>query len=110
VAGLWGPPPAVRFYLSFAAVAAVPTVALGWAHAAAGSEAGSPQLLFVHRWLGTAAGVWVVGAALWTAWGAHRGAVGRSVQLALVVVGALLVGAAAHAGGALAHGSDFLDW
>jgi hypothetical protein len=53
--------------------------------------------------------VWVVGAALWAARDARRGARGRGVPVALAV-GILLVASAAHFGGLLAHGSDFFDW
>jgi hypothetical protein len=104
------PSPAVQFCLSLAAVAAVPTVALGWLHAAAGGGVGSPQLLAAHRWLGTAAGTWVVGTALCARRDARRGVRGRGVRAALVAVGLPLIIATAHVGGLMAHGRDFLDW
>jgi len=103
------PAPAVQFCLSLAAVAVVPAVALGWLHAAAGNGVGSPQLLTAHRWLGTVAGVWVIGTALWAGRDARRGVRSRAVRIALAV-GMLLVVATAHAGGLMAHGRDFLDW
>jgi uncharacterized membrane protein len=103
------PSPAVQFCLALAAVAAVPTVALGWLHAAAGNGIGSPQLLIVHRWLGTFAGVWVIGTALCAGRDAHRGLRSRGVRVALVIGIALIV-ATAHLGGLMAHGSDFFDW
>jgi hypothetical protein len=108
--GSRGPSPAVQFCLSLAAVVVVPTVALGWLHAAAGNGVGSPGLLAAHRWLGTTTGAWVIGTALWTAREARRGSGSRGVRVALVVVGVLLVAAVAHVGGLMAHGRDFFDW
>src|ERR1700693_4634952 len=46
-----------RFCLWLAALAAIPTVGLGWLFAAAGNGVGSPQLLMAHRWFGTTAAV-----------------------------------------------------
>jgi hypothetical protein len=103
------PSPAVQFCLALAALAAVPTVVLGWLHAAAGNGVASPQLLAAHRWLGTAAGVWLVGIALAARRDALRGERGRGTRFALVI-GVALVAAVAHVGGLIAHGSDFFDW
>jgi hypothetical protein len=104
------PAPAVQFCLCLAAIAAVPAVALGWLHAAAGGGVASPQLLTAHRWLGTAAGAWVVGTALWARRDVRRGVRSPGVRVALVVVGVPLIIATAHAGGMTAHGRDFLEW
>jgi mono/diheme cytochrome c family protein/uncharacterized membrane protein len=101
--------PAVQFCLSLAAVAVVPTAALGWLHASAGNGVGSPQLLTAHRWLGTLTGVWVIGAALCAGRDARRGVRSRGVRAALVIA-ILLVVATAHAGGLTAHGRDYFDW
>ena len=103
------PSAAVQFCLPLAALAAVPTVALGWFHAAAGNGVGSPQLLLLHRWLGTVAGAWVIGTAGCAEWDARRGFRSRGVRAALAV-GITLVAAAAHIGGLMAHGRDFFDW
>jgi hypothetical protein len=103
------PSPGVRFCLTLAAVAVVPTVTLGWLHAAAGNGVESAGLLTAHRWLGTTAGVCVIGAAVWTGREVRRGTVGWGVRLALVVVAILLVVATAHVGGMMTHGRDFLD-
>jgi mono/diheme cytochrome c family protein/uncharacterized membrane protein len=103
------PSPAVRFCLTLAAIAIIPTVTFGWLHAAAGNGVGSPQLLTAHRWLGTASGVWMIGTALCAERDAHRGARGRGVQVALAI-GIVLVAATAHLGGSMAHGSDFFGW
>ena len=107
--GSRAPSPAVLFCLSVAAVAVVPTVAFGWLHAAAGNGVGSPQLLNAHRWLGTVAGVWVIGTALDAWWEARRGVRSWSGRVALMV-GIALVAATAHFGGLMAHGRDFFDW
>jgi uncharacterized membrane protein len=103
------PSEVVQFCLSLAAVAVVPTVAIGWLHAAAGNGVTSPQLLTAHRWLGTFAGVWVIGTALGAWRDARRGVRSRGVRTALLI-GILLVVATAHAGGLMAHGRDFFDW
>jgi mono/diheme cytochrome c family protein/uncharacterized membrane protein len=103
------PSPTVRFCLTVAAVAVVPTVAFGWLHAAAGNGVGSPQLLTAHRWVGTMTGVWVIGTALWAERDARRGVRSRGVRVALVI-GIVLVAATAHLGALMVHGSDFLDW
>jgi uncharacterized membrane protein len=103
------PSEVVQFCLSLAAFAVVPAVALGWLHAAAGNGVTSPQLLNVHRWLGTFAGVWVFGTALGARRDARRGVRSRGVRTALVV-GILLVVFSAHLGGLMTHGRDFFDW
>jgi hypothetical protein len=95
--------------LGLGAVAAVPAVALGWLHAAAGNGVPSPQLLTAHRWLGTLTGVWVIGTALWTGRDGRRGLRSRGVRVALVI-GILLVVVTAHLGGLMTHGRDFFDW
>jgi hypothetical protein len=102
------PSPAVLFCLSLAAAAVVPTVALGWLHAADGNGVGSPQLLTAHRWLGTAAGVWLVVTAVAAGRDARRRVRGRGVRVALAI-GIVLVTATAHFGGLMAHGGDFFD-
>ena len=103
------PSPVVRFCLTFAAVAVVPTVVFGWLHAASGNGTGSPELLAIHRWLGTAAGLWVIAAALYARWDACRGV--RSWRgRATLAAGGVLICATAHAGGLLAHGRNFFDW
>jgi mono/diheme cytochrome c family protein/uncharacterized membrane protein len=103
------PSPAVRFCLTLAAVAVVPTVTFGWLHAAAGNGVGSPQPLTAHRWVGTITGVWVIGTALWAERDARRGLRSRGVRVALAI-GIVLVAATAHLGGLMARGSDFFEW
>lgn len=101
------PAPAVRFCVLFGAAAAVAAAALGWLHAWSGSGARTPAVLGLHRWLGTTAAVWAVGTALLSEWDERRGTRSHRFRVALFI-GALLVGAAAHFGGVLVHGDDFL--
>jgi mono/diheme cytochrome c family protein len=103
------PAPAVRFCVILGATFAVATVALGWLHAFNGYGAGMPRLLNLHRWLGTAAGLWVVGTAVFSEQDARRGE-RRPLTRVLLFVGALLIGLSGHFGGLLAHGEDFFDW
>jgi hypothetical protein len=101
--------PAVRFCLSLAAVAVVPTVAVGWLHAAAGNGVESPGLLAAHRWLGTITGGWLIGTARWTGREARYGAWGCRLRRGVILVAMLLVIATAHLGGLMVHGPDFFD-
>jgi mono/diheme cytochrome c family protein len=103
------PLPAVRFCLCLGAVAAIPTVALGWLHALGGNGAGSPGLLALHRWLGTTAGLAAVAAAALSEWDAQRGVRSWYARV-LMSVAALLVALTGHFGGLMAHGQDFFDW
>jgi uncharacterized membrane protein/mono/diheme cytochrome c family protein len=99
----------VGFCLALAAVAVVPTVVFGWFHAASGNGIGSPQLLSLHRWLGTLAGTWVLITALCAGRDVRCGVRSRSGRFTLIVA-AVLVAVTAHAGGLLTHGRDFFDW
>jgi uncharacterized membrane protein len=103
-------PPSVvsRFCLTLAAVAVIPTVALGWLHAASGYGVGSAQTLSLHRWLGTITGAWILIAAVCVWRDARSGRFWRG--RIMLAVGILLVAGTAHAGGLLAHGRDFFDW
>jgi hypothetical protein len=76
-------------------------------YAAFGAGAGTPVPLALHRWLGTSAAAWAVGTALLAESDERRGVRSRWFRVSLFL-GALLVGAAAHFGGTLAHGADFL--
>ena len=103
------PSEVVRFCLWLGALAAIPTVGLGWLFAAAGNGAGSPQLLLVHRWLGTTAAVWLVLTAICAERDARRGVRSRSVWL-LLAGGVLITTFAAHLGGLLDRGGDFFTF
>ncbi len=99
----------VRFCLCLAAIAAGPTAGLGWLFGAAGNGAGSPQLLMFHRWLGTAAAVWLTITALYCERDARLGQRSRCVRL-LLIGGILITALTAHLGGLLAHGEDFFTY
>lgn len=93
------------------AVAAVPTAILGWLHAVSGHGSSETQMLFAHRWLGTGAAVWLllVAALIVRAQRRQQGLRTWPVRL-LILGGAGLVGVAAHFGGLMVHGANFLDW
>jgi uncharacterized membrane protein len=99
----------LRFSLWLAALAVIPTAALGWLFAAAGNGIASPQLLTAHRWLGTSTAVWLVLTALCAERDARRGARSRIVHIVLAV-GILITALTAHLGGLLAHGEDFFQY
>ena len=103
------PSASVRFCLWLGAVAAIPTVTLGWLYAAAGNGAGSPQLLLAHRWLGTTAAVALVLAASCAECDARRGVRNWRVRL-LLTVGVVITALTAHFGGLLAQGADFFTY
>jgi len=106
--GYSAPTPAVRFCVLLGAVCAVITASLGWIHAANGHGAGAPQILTLHRWIGTTAAMWAVGTVLLSAWDQQRGVRSNWFRV-WVFLGALLVAAAGHFGGMLVHGNDFLS-
>jgi hypothetical protein len=102
-------PAALRFCLVLGAIAAVPTVALGWLYTLSGHGGGSGGLLALHGWVGTAAGASAVAAAVLSERDAGRGVRSRYVRV-LIPVSVLFVALAAHLGGLLLHGKDFFDW
>jgi uncharacterized membrane protein len=99
----------VRFCLCLGALAAILTAILGWLHAAAGNGASSPQLLLVHRWLGTTTAVWLIIVAVCAELDARRGVRSRGVWL-LLLSGCLITAITAFFGGRLAHGGDFFNF
>jgi uncharacterized membrane protein/mono/diheme cytochrome c family protein len=103
------PSESVRLCLWLGALSAIPTVALGWLHAASGNGASSPELLAIHRWLGTAAAVWLVFTAVCVELDNRRGVRSprvRSLLLCAVFITALV----AHLGGLLANGENFFSY
>jgi mono/diheme cytochrome c family protein/uncharacterized membrane protein len=103
------PSESVRFCLWLGALAAIPTVGLGWLFAAAGNGAGSPQLLLAHRWLGTTAVIWLLVTALCAERDAWRGVRSWGVRL-LRTAGVLITALTAHFGGLLAQGVDYFSF
>jgi mono/diheme cytochrome c family protein/uncharacterized membrane protein len=100
--------PAVRFCVLLGAASAVISASLGWMHAWNGHGAGSPQILRLHRWIGTAVAAWSISAALFSEWEERRGV--RSPWFrAWLFLGAILVAVEGHLGGILVHGDDFLN-
>jgi uncharacterized membrane protein len=104
------PETAVRFCVLLGAGGAAAAVVPGWLDADFGGYgAGAPDLLRLHRWVGTGAGLWAVVTAVLSERDALRGRRGWAFRI-LLGVGALLVGAAGHLGGSLVHGEDFFNW
>jgi mono/diheme cytochrome c family protein/uncharacterized membrane protein len=104
------PDPVVRFCILLGAASAVATVALGWLHADSGGYgSATADVLTLHRWLGTAAGVCAAAIALASERQSRRGR--RSPLFRFVLIaGAALVAITAHFGGVLVHGRSFFDW
>jgi mono/diheme cytochrome c family protein len=107
--GLWKPLPAVRFCVLLGATSAISAVALGWLHAEVGGF-GSPSIdiLALHRWLGTAAGLCAMAIALMSERESRRGRRSRFFRI-LLWTGAGAVAATAHFGGLMVHGTGFFD-
>jgi uncharacterized membrane protein len=103
------PTPAVRFAVLLGAAAALPAAVLGWLYALDGAGASAPNVLALHRWIGTATALWAVVTAVCSELDARRGC--RSWHVRILLFGAaLFVGLSAHFGGILVHGEDFFDW
>lgn len=92
-----------------AAVAAVPTVGLGWLHALDGSGASQPDNLFWHQWLGTGV-LGLLAVTAWFCWADAGASTRRLGTTALILASALLTGLVAHFGGMMVHGRHFLTW
>jgi uncharacterized membrane protein len=108
VQGSRTPTPVVRFCVLLGAVGALTAASLGWIHAANGHGAGAPQILMLHRWIGTTAAIWAVGTVFLSEWDERHGV--RSLWFrASLFLGALLIAVEGHLGGVLVHGDDFLS-
>jgi mono/diheme cytochrome c family protein len=104
------PLPAVRLCVLIGALSATVAVPLGWLHADLGGHGnGSGLLLSIHRWLGTAAGVWSVALVLLSERDGHHNQRTWSFRI-LLWVGGLLVAMTSHLGGLLVHGGSYFDW
>jgi uncharacterized membrane protein len=102
------PPSAMRLLVQAATAMTIVAVILGWVHADIGGS-GRGDLLSLHRWLGTAAGLWALVILVLSERDSRRGERSSLFRLALWT-GAILVSAAAHFGGLLVHGRRFFDW
>jgi hypothetical protein len=91
------------------AAGAVSAAGLGWLHAFGGAGADLPQVLFLHRWLGTVVGAWALGTALLSEVDVHSGKRSRRFRF-MLFLGALLVGVVGHLGGTLVYGEDYFKW
>ncbi len=110
VRGRRQPWPPVRFGVLLGAATAVCAAGLGWLLAdVTGYGQHSPQLLLLHRTLGTTAAGWSIGVAVLSERDARRGVRGWTFRVALWA-GAALVVSAAHFGGSLVYGEDFFAW
>jgi uncharacterized membrane protein/mono/diheme cytochrome c family protein len=103
------PAESVRFCLYLGALIAIPTAGMGWLFAAAGNGVGSPQILTAHRWLGTAAALWLVITAAFVERDARSGVRSRWARL-LLATGILITALTAHLGGLLSRGEDFFGY
>lgn len=100
------PMPAVHFCVLLGSAGALAATALGWLQAENGYGVGMPQVLGLHRWIGTATALWTVGTALLSVRDERRGV--RSPWFrAWLFLGATLVGVSGHLGGVLVHGEDY---
>ncbi|MGA0112268.1 MAG: c-type cytochrome domain-containing protein, partial [Chthoniobacterales bacterium] len=99
----WDLDRAIRVLLWLCAASAVASTLFGTLLAWPGGYSG--DLLGLHRW----AGIGTTIVAVWMLWAHHlRGAAGRAVYAALLLLALVLVGAAGHFGGSLTHGEDYL--
>jgi len=100
----------VRYCVALAAGGAVLAAALGWSRVSFGGyDAGPNATLNLHRWLGTAAGVLAVAVAVASERDARANI--RTLRFQAMLFGcAMLVGVAAHFGGALVQGPDYFSW
>ena len=111
--GMWsgrrGMSPAVRYCVLLGAAGAVVAAGLGWVRAPFSGYAGGNDVLFLHRWAGTAAGLVALiaaGAVEYDVGKQHRTRLSRAALFA----SAILVGLAGHLGGSLVYGTGYFHW
>jgi len=103
----------VRFCTLFGAAGAIVTASLGWADAV---RFPADPILTTHRWLGTAGALWAIPVLLLSERGFKyrrdnpEAGDPRPWFSIMLFVGVGLVGIAAHFGGALVYGTDYLNW
>ncbi|HEX8310408.1 MAG TPA: DUF2231 domain-containing protein [Chthoniobacteraceae bacterium] len=102
----------VRFLVVLAALSAVATMGLGWLNAYFSSyNKAFGALLWWHRWLGTAAGIWaVICAGTLLIAKCQEGSKERQRFRGALLVGAVLVGVSGFLGSALIYGLDHYSW
>jgi uncharacterized membrane protein len=105
---------AVRFCTLFGAAGALVTASFGWADAVFHS---SDVILTTHRWLGTAGAIWALPVVILSERGFYkrrldpdRAGDPRPWFTIMLFVGVALIGIAAHFGGDLVYGTDYLTW
>jgi uncharacterized membrane protein len=106
--GRFGLSPAVRYCVLLGALGALVAAGLGWLRAPYSGYAGN-QMLFLHRWAGTAAAAVAITAALAYEYDAARQHRTRFSR-ATLFVSALLVGLSGHLGGSLVYGTSYFQW
>lgn len=104
-----GMSPAVRYCVLLGAAGAVVAAGLGWIRAPFSGYAGGSEVLFLHRWAGTAAGLCALiaaGAVEYDVGKQHRTRFSRAILFG----SAILVGLAGHLGGSLVYGTGYFHW
>jgi mono/diheme cytochrome c family protein len=104
----WTPSPVVRFCVLLGAASAMVAVGLGWLHADVGGFGGASNILAVHRWLGTFAGLGAAALAVVSERENRRSQRSVSFRIALWTA-ACVIAATAHFGGLMVHGNSFFD-
>jgi len=103
----------VRFCTLFGAAGAVLTAGLGWVDAI---SIPGDSTLTMHRWLGTAGALWAIPVLLLSERGFKyrrdnpEAGDPRPWFSLMLFAGVVLVGLAAHFGGDLVYGTDYLSW
>ena len=106
--GIGTPRQWVRSCVLLGAAGGLAAASLGWLQASNGYGVAMPQILRLHRWMGTATALWSIVAALLSERDERRGT--RSLWFrAWLLMGACLVAASAHLGGVLVHGEDYFS-
>lgn len=107
-------PGAIRFCFMFGAAGAILAASLGWADACFHTHTDE---LTIHRWIGTAAALWAIPTFFLSERGfRHRTAAPPGTDeptpwfTVLLFIGVTLIGVAAHFGGNLVYGADYLSW
>lgn len=106
--GVRTPTEPVRFCVMLGTAGALAAAGIGWLQASNGYGAGMPQILRLHRFMGTSTALWSIVAALLSERDERHG--NRSLWFrAWLLIGAFLVAASAHLGGVLVHGENYFS-